>query len=145
MRVSAKGRYAIRFMIDLAINGNGNPVAIKDIAKRQNISVKYLEQIAAMLNKAYYIKSIRGFKGGYILYHEPENYTVADILKITEGSLAPIDCVGEGSFECDKRGVCVSVRVWERLYNAVNDTLSDITLQDLVDWSNEIDASQYVI
>lgn len=145
MRVSAKGRYAIRFMMDLAINSNGNPVAIKDIAARQNISVKYLEQIAAMLNKAYYIKSIRGFKGGYVLYHDPKTYTVADILRITEGSLAPIDCVGESAFECEKKGVCVSARIWERLYHAVNDTLNDITLQDLVEWNNEMEANQYVI
>ena len=145
MRISAKGKYAIRFMLDLALNSEGTPLSIKDIAKRQNISVKYLEQIAAMLNKAYMIKSIRGFKGGYVLYGEPEDYTVAQILKITEGSLSPVDCIGENSFACEKKSICVTVRIWERLYHAINNELESITLRDLVDWSNDIDKNQYVI
>ena len=95
MKVSTKGRYALRMMLDLALNQTGEPVSLKDIAKRQEISDKYLEQIISVLNKAGYVKSVRGPQGGYQLTKKPEEYTVGMILRLTEGSLAPVACVEE--------------------------------------------------
>ena len=89
MKVSTKGRYALRLMLDLAVNNTGEPISLKDIARRQEISDKYLEQIISVLNKANYVKSIRGAQGGYILTKKPEEYTIGMILRLTEGSLAP--------------------------------------------------------
>ena len=90
MKISTKGRYALRLMLDLAMNGENNIVRIKDIAERQQISDKYLEQIISVLNKAGYVRSTRGPQGGYSLRKAPEEYTVGDILRLTEGSLAPV-------------------------------------------------------
>ena len=93
MKISTKGRYALRLMIDLAENSSGNPVSLKDVAKRQGISDKYLEQIISVLNKAGYVRSVRGAQGGYLLKSDPETYTVGMILRQTEGSLAPVSCI----------------------------------------------------
>ena len=89
MKISTKGRYALRLMMDLAENNTGSPISLKDVAKRQDISDKYLEQIISILNKAGYVRSVRGAQGGYMLKMEPQNYTVGMILRQTEGSLAP--------------------------------------------------------
>ena len=97
MRVSTRGRYALRLMLDLAMNNTGEPVRLKDVAKRQEISEKYLEQIISILNKAGFVKSVRGPAGGYSLKRKPEEYTVGMILRLTEGSLAPVDCVEDRS------------------------------------------------
>ena len=129
MKISTKGRYALRLMLDLAMNGENNIVRIKDIAERQQISDKYLEQIISVLNKAGYVRSTRGPQGGYSLRKAPEEYTVGDILRLTEGSLAPVACVEEeGSCEVD----CVTVEVWKRLNQAISDVVDHITLADLV-------------
>ena len=90
MRVSTKGRYAIRFMLDLALHNTGEPVRIKDVATRQNISDKYLEQVVSILNKAGYVRSIRGPQGGYVLTRNPEDYTMGQILRLTEGDMVPV-------------------------------------------------------
>ena len=95
MKISTKGRYALRVMIDLAINSNGKYISLKDIAKRQEISNKYLEQIIALLNKAGYLETARGNTGGYKLSNEPKEYKVGDILRATEGDLSPIYCLME--------------------------------------------------
>ena len=145
MKISTKGRYAIKFMIDLATYDNGEPVRIKDVAKRQNISEKYLEQIVSVLNKASLVKSIRGSHGGYMLYDIPEKYTVGQILETVEGSMSPTECVGKNGFVCQNRGTCVTVRIWEKLDNAISGVLDGITLADLVDWQNELLVDQYVI
>lgn len=145
MGISTKGRYAIKLMLDLATYDNGEPIKIKDIAKRQGISNKYLEQIVGVLHKAMLVKSVRGANGGYILSERPEKYTVGQILKAVEGSMAPTECVGENGAMCKNRGMCVSVRIWERLDAAINGVLEDITLADLLDWQNEIGSNQYVI
>ena len=102
MRVSTRGRYALRLMLDLAMNNTGEPVRLKDVAKRQEISEKYLEQIISILNKAGFVKSVRGPAGGYSLKRKPEEYTVGMILRLTEGSLAPVDCVEDGT-DCGHR------------------------------------------
>ena len=106
MKISTKGRYALRLMLDLAMNGENNVVRIKDIAERQQISDKYLEQIISVLNKAGYVRSTRGPQGGYSLRKAPEEYTVGDILRLTEGSLAPVACVEEEG-SCEREVDCV--------------------------------------
>lgn len=145
MRISTRGRNAVKLMLDLATYDNGEPIKLKDIARRQNISDKYLEQIIAVLNKASLVKSVRGSQGGYRLCYSPQNYTVGQILKTVEGSMSPTDCVGENGILCNKRATCVSVIIWEKLDNAINDVLEGITLADMVDWQNELSVSQYVI
>ncbi|MBQ3584648.1 MAG: Rrf2 family transcriptional regulator [Lachnospiraceae bacterium] len=144
MKISTKGRYALRLMLDLAIYNTGEPISIKDIAKRQQISEKYLEQIISVLNKAGYVRSIRGAQGGYLLKKEPKEYTVGMILRLTEGDLAPVSCVGEESAGCDRRDSCVTVRIWEQINDAVNNVVDNITLEDLVEWQAE-KSDQYVI
>lgn len=133
MKISTKGRYALRLMLDLAMNDEGNVIRIKDIAARQNISDKYLEQIISILNKAGYVRSMRGPQGGYTLRKKPEDYTVGMILKLTEGSLAPVPCVEEDALACDRDKTCATVEVWKRLNAAVNDVVDNMTLADLVE------------
>ena len=144
MKISTKGRYALRLMLDLAVYNTGEPVSLKDIARRQEISEKYLEQIISMLNKAGFVRSIRGAQGGYLLGRETSWYTVGRILRLTEGDLAPVSCVGENSMECERRQGCVTVRVWEQINQAVNQVVDHITLEDLVRWQQE-KADQYII
>lgn len=137
MKISTKGRYAIRLMLDLAACSAGEPVSLKDIATRQQISEKYLEQIISVLNKAGYVRSIRGPQGGYLLTRPAKEYTVGMILRLTEGDLAPVSCVGVQGMECERRSGCVSVRIWQRINDAVNDVVDGITLADLVEWQRE--------
>lgn len=122
----------MRLMLDLAMNDEGNVVRIKDIAARQEISDKYLEQIISILNKAGYVRSTRGPQGGYSLKKRPEDYTVGMILKLTEGSLAPVPCVEEDALLCGRADQCATVEVWKKLNQAVNDVVEHITLADLV-------------
>ena len=145
MRISTRGKNAIKLMLDLATYNHGEPVRLKDIAGRQNISEKYLEQIVAMLHRASLVKGIRGKHGGYMLNYQPERYTVGQILKAAEGDLSPTDCVGENGTLCENKGTCVSVRLWEKLDTAINDVLEGITLADMLKWQNELLIDQYVI
>ncbi len=133
MKISTKGRYALRLMIDLAVNNTGAPVSLRDVADRQGISEKYLEQIIAMLNKAGMVRSVRGAGGGYLLSRKPEAYTAGDILRVTEGDLCPVDCVGANATPCDRMDKCVTIEVWKRLYDAVNRVLDGITLAELTE------------
>ena len=143
MRVSTRGRYALRLMLDLAMNNTGEPVRLKDVAKRQEISEKYLEQIISILNKSRFVKSVRGPAGGYSLKRKPEEYTVGMILRLTEGSLAPVDCVEDGT-DCGRADQCVTVLLWKKLNDAINGVVDNITLADLVDWQMQ-KANEYVI
>lgn len=138
MKISTKGRYALRIMIDLATNRDQGPVRVKDIAGRQGISEKYLEQIISMFNKGGYVKSIRGAQGGYLLTKEPRDYTVGMILRLAEGSIAPVACVDENAEECARKEACVSAKLWEKINDAVNEVVDNTTLQDLLDWQNNI-------
>ncbi|MBQ8190015.1 MAG: RrF2 family transcriptional regulator [Lachnospiraceae bacterium] len=138
MKVSTKGRYALRLMIDLATNDDGNPIRIKDVAERQNISDKYLEQIISVLNKAGFVRSVRGPQGGYSLKKTPEDYTVGMILRLTEGSLAPVACVEEDETDCERQGDCVTYLLWRKINDAINGVVDTITLKDLVDWQKNI-------
>ena len=144
MKISTKGRYALRLMLDLAIYNTGEPVSIKDIAGRQQISEKYLEQIISILNKASFVRSIRGAQGGYMLTRDPKEYTVGMILRLTEGDLAPVSCVGKDYVGCGRRDSCVTVRIWERINDAVNGVVDSITLADMLEWHNET-GNDYVI
>lgn len=144
MKISTKGRYALRLMLDLALNNTGEPVRIKDIAARQEISDKYLEQIISVLNKAGYVKSIRGPQGGYRLAREPEKYTVGMILRLTEGSLAPVPCLEEDVNTCARQESCVTLRLWQSLDEAISGVVDKVTLADLVEWQNQI-LDNYVI
>lgn len=138
MKVSTKGRYALRLMLDLAMNGEeGNVIRIKDIAERQQISDKYLEQIISVLNKAGYVRSVRGPQGGYALKKKPEEYTIGMILRLTEGSLAPVPCVEDEELFCEREKQCATVEVWKRLNDAVNNVLDNMTLADLVEIQKE--------
>ena len=145
MKISTKGKNAIKLMLDLATYNNGEPVSVKDIAKRQGISEKYLEQIISMLNKASLVKSVRGAHGGYVLNYPPEKYTVGKILRAVEGDLAPTDCVGENGIRCENKSTCASYRLWEKLDAAVNGVLDGVTLADMVEWQNELQGDDYVI
>ena len=134
MKVSTKGRYALRLMLDLAIHGKVDLVRIRDISERQDISDKYLEQIVSTLNKAGFVKSIRGPQGGYRLTREPEQYTVGMILRLTEGSLAPVACLEDDVNQCGRQGDCVTLLLWQKLDDAIKGVVDNVTLADLVDW-----------
>lgn len=138
MKISTKGRYAIRLMLDLGLHHTGNPVSLKDVAKRQEISDKYLEQIISGLNKAGYVRSIRGAQGGYVLTKEPSEYTVGMILRLTEGDLAPVSCVGTEAVFCERKEDCVTAKIWEKIYDAVIEVVDGITLADLITWQKEM-------
>lgn len=133
MKISTKGRYALRLMLDLALNNTGEYITIKSIAGRQGVSDKYLEQIISHLNRAGYVKSVRGAQGGYKLAKEPSEYTVGMILRLTEGSLAPVDCLEDKYDECKREAGCVTREVWVELYDAICSVVDRITLQDLVE------------
>ena len=115
MKISTRGRYALRFMIDLAQHDNGEYIALKDISKRQDISVKYLEQITSLLSKFGILVSVRGPQGGYKLAKSPAEYKIGDILRITEGNLAPVACLESDVNTCEKKDVCKTLFLWEGL------------------------------
>ena len=142
MKISTRGRYALRLMLDLATNDEGNPIRIRDVAERQGISDKYLEQIISILNKAGYVKSVRGPQGGYLLRKKPEDYTVGMILRLTEGSLAPVACVEEDIGDCERQSGCVTYLLWKRINDAISDVVDTVTLKDLVDWQQDLKESK---
>ena len=133
MKISTKGRYAVRVMLDLALNNTGECIKVKDIAARQGISEKYVEQSIAVLNKAGYVKSVRGAQGGYRIAKKPEDYTVGMILRLTEGSMAPVSCLEEGAPECERCDTCETLEVWKDLYAAINGVIDNVTIADLVE------------
>lgn len=137
MMISTKGRYALRMLVDLAQHKNDGFIALKDIAERQGISKKYLEQIVSILNKPEILKKNRGYQGGYMLAQPPECYTVGDILRMTEGGLAPVACLSQDEITCDRASYCETLFVWEGLYKAINEYLDGITLQDILDRKND--------
>ena len=144
MRISTKGRYAIKLMLDLATNDNGEPIRLKDVARRQEISEKYLEQIISSLKKAGYVKSLRGAQGGYMLAREPKTYTVGTILRLTEGSMKPVACLEDDPNQCSRAGECVTLRLWKMLDEAIEGVLDKVILQDLKDWYEQM-GNDYVI
>lgn len=132
MKISTKGRYALRLMVDLAQNNSGENVALKEIAQRQDISLKYLEQIITVLTKAGFVLSTRGSNGGYRLAYRPDYYTVGMILRLTEGSLAPVACLDGAVNTCTRKDECNTLFVWEKLYTAICGVVDNITLADIL-------------
>lgn len=132
MRVSTKGRYALRIMADLAMNENGGYIPLKDISKRQNITLKYMEQIMPMLTKAGYVKSCRGNNGGYMLAKRPEEYTAGEILRTTEGSLSPLACIEDNPNRCPRKDHCTTLSFWKGLKNVIDEYVDHVTLADLI-------------
>lgn len=130
MKLSTKGRYGVKAMVELAINHGGTPVSIKTISTRQNISEYYLEQLFSPLRKAKLITSIRGAQGGYVLSKEPKDITVAEIIYILEGPIEIADCI-EGS-SCDNVDFCATRLLWEKIKNSIDEVMKSITLQDIV-------------
>ena len=144
MKISTKGRYALRLMLDIALDNSGEPVRIKDIAARQEISEKYLEQIISVLNKAGLVRSIRGSQGGYLLTREADKYTAGMILRVTEGSLAPVLCLDDEVNTCERQPLCATLRLWQMLNAAICDVVDKVTLADLMEWQMQM-ADNYVI
>lgn len=132
MLISTKGRYAMCVMLDLAEHYQEGPVALKDISSRQNISKKYLEQIVALLNRPEILKTVRGAQGGYMLAKSPDKYTVADVLRLSEGSLAPIQNL-EDPTDAAAASDAQLLPIWQGLYDVVNGYLEGITLQNILD------------
>jgi len=133
MKISTRGRYALRFMIDLAQHQNGDAVTLKDISHRQEISVKYLEQIVTLLNRGGLIRSVRGNQGGYLLAREAKAYTIGDILRVVEGDLFPVACMENDPNQCGRYPICKTIRFWNGLYKTVNDYVDSVTLDELAE------------
>lgn len=146
MKISTKGRYAVRVMLDLALNNTGECIKVKDIAARQGISEKYLEQIIAILNKAGCVKSVRGAQGGYRIAKDPKEYTVGMILRLTEGNLAPVACLEDGYGVCERCDTCETLEVWKDLHDAINRVVDGVTIADLVEKRHKrVEAMDYSI
>ncbi len=143
MKISTKGRYAVRVMLDLAQQGTENYIPLMDIAKRQGISEKYLESIVAVLSKNDFLQSLRGKGGGYKLLRSPEQYTVGSILKLVEGSFAPVACLEKKPNRCERVVECPTIKMWEGLEKMIDDYFEGITLADLMKEGK--DAYNYVI
>ena len=132
MMVSSKGRYALRVMIDLSQNESGELISLKDIATRQNISMKYLEMIVSILQKGGMLISGRGKKGGYRLAKEPSEYSIGAILKLTEKTLSPVNCPEIGETSCERAEGCITLPMWKKLDGVIDEYLESITLEDLL-------------
>ena len=145
MKISSKGRYALRMMIDIAENNTGECVPIKDISRRQGISVKYLEQIVSNLTKSGLLISSRGPQGGYSLAKAPNKYTAGEIISVIEGKLAPVACLESETNICERRDICPTIDFWEGLYKAINNYMDSVTLEDLVNSNYKDNGNNYSI
>ena len=143
MKISTKGRYAVRVMLDLALNNNGECIKVKEIAARQGISEKYLESIVSVLSKQKFVKALRGKGGGYRLAKTPAEYTIGSILRITEGSMAPVACLDDHPNQCERASSCKTLQMWEKFYNLINEYFDGITLEDLLEQKSDV--GDYII
>jgi len=143
--ISTRGRYALRLMLDLAEHQGNGYVALKDSAQRQEISKKYLEQIIPTLNRFDLLRTTRGYQGGYRLARNPEDYTLGNILRVTEGSLAPVTCLEADHNTCARQADCATLPIWRGLDKVINDYLDGITLQDILDRQAANRGNDYVI
>ena len=144
MMISTRGRYALRVMIDMAEHSNGEYLPMKDISGRQQISLKYMEKIMPILVAGKLVEGVHGKGGGYRLTRAPEEYKVGEILRLTEGSLAPVACIECGAEPCERAGECRTLPMWVELNKVINDYLDNITLQDILDQEHE-KGGDYVI
>ncbi len=134
MKISTKGRYALRLMLDVALHSNGAAVPLRDVAQRQEISDKYLEQIVTQLSRSGLVRSVRGAGGGYLLTRDPAEYTVGEILRTLEGNLAPVSCADSDDVcRCARAEQCVTVEIWRDIQAAVSSVVDHVTLADLVE------------
>lgn len=131
--ISTRGRYALRVLIDIAENSNGNYITLNDIASRQSISEKYLESILVLLTRGNLLNGLRGKGGGYKLTKAPEEYTMKSILVLTEGTLAPVACLKDGAEPCLKASSCKTLPIWQGLNKAISDYLESVTLADIIE------------
>ena len=138
--ISTRGRYALRVMLDLAEHNTGDYITLMDIAQRQNISEKYLENIISALSKNGFLQTMRGRGGGYKLARTPELYTVGSILQVTEGAWAPVACLEQGAETCGRADSCRTLPMWTKLEQIVSDYLESVTLADLLQQSNGCDS-----
>ena len=143
MIVSTKGRYALRVMVCLAQRGAEEYVPLKEIAESENMSQKYLESIMTTLSKAGFVDAVHGKGGGYRLNRKPEGYTIGSILKLAEGSLAPVACLEDVPNKCPRAAECKTLSMWEGLYKLIDEYFDGITLQDLLE--SGTDGGDYVI
>lgn len=143
MLISTRGRYALRVMIDLAEHRNGMYITLKEVAGRQEISEKYLESIIKVLVRAGLLDGARGKGGGYRLTREPEDYSIGEILRLMEGELTPVACLGEEAKACARTNICRTLPMWKELYEMINDFFDHKTLADLM--SRETAGDDYVI
>jgi len=132
VKISTKGRYSLRMLLDLAEHKDDGFISLKDISERQGISKKYLEQIVTLLSHPDILRTNRGNKGGYMLAKEPDKYTVGQILRITEGGLYPVACLADEPNRCERSENCKTLWVWKGLEKVVNEYLDSITLQDIL-------------
>ena len=134
MRISTKGRYGLRAVIDIAENCGDGQVSLKDVAQRQGISDNYLEQIIFPLKKAGIVKSVRGSQGGYLLARSAAEISVGEVLRVLEGDLAPVDCLASGEgIACSRSSICPTVGMWKRLQDAINAVVDSTSVQNLID------------
>ncbi|GIM27925.1 transcriptional regulator [Clostridium polyendosporum] len=138
MKLSTKGRYGVKAMVDLAIHYGGAPVSIKTISQRQNISEYYLEQLFSPLRKAKLIKSIRGAQGGYVLSKGPKDITIAEIMEVLEGPIEISECID--GVPCDNIDCCATRLLWKKIKNSIDEVMESVTLQDIVNDYEEINA-----
>ncbi len=134
--ISTRGRYALSFMLDVLDHYNGQPVRLKDVAFRQELSEKYLEQIAITLRKSGLLGSSRGSGGGYYISRDANEICVGEILRVMEGNLAPAPCMQENN-QCEKKSKCINVVLWGKMNDAINSVIDSITLADMQEWEQE--------
>lgn len=145
MKISTKGRYALRVMVDLAQHGGKKYISLKEISERQEISMKYLEMIVGILSRAGFVLSLRGKSGGYRLAKKPCEYTAGQILKLTEGSLAPVTCLENETNLCTRAENCITLPMWQKLGRLINDYLESVTIEDLIHQQSELAGNEYYI
>jgi len=147
MKISTKGRYALRMLADLAQCNRGEYIALKDIAERQNVSKKYLEQIVPILTHAGLLSTNRGYQGGYRLAKDPSAISCGEVLRLTEGSLSPVVCIENGieNNECERKKECVTLPLWIGLSDVINKYLDSVTIRDMIDNFTSRGSDDYVI